>query len=104
MGESIRGNAMDFVDSATNSERAGHGAAVRGQQETETGVANMQSRAPQSVTGQNATGQDVAGQNVAGQNVAGQSVTGPTPTATSTAPAPAAALSSEKAYSSGAGL
>ncbi|KAI0742175.1 hypothetical protein BC629DRAFT_1445625 [Irpex lacteus] len=39
IGESLRGNAMDFVDSATDTEEnRGHGAAVRGQQETAVGV------------------------------------------------------------------
>ncbi|KAI0731898.1 hypothetical protein BC629DRAFT_1601308 [Irpex lacteus] len=42
IGESIRGNAMDFVDSATGTENRGHGAAVRGQQETAVGVNNME--------------------------------------------------------------
>ena len=37
---------MDFVDSATGTAQRGHGAAVRGAQETDVGVANMESRAP----------------------------------------------------------
>ncbi|KAI0696603.1 hypothetical protein BC835DRAFT_1341517 [Cytidiella melzeri] len=46
IGESIRGNAMDFVDSATGTERRGHGATVNGQRETEIGVSNMEQRQP----------------------------------------------------------
>ncbi|KAI0742171.1 hypothetical protein BC629DRAFT_1599802 [Irpex lacteus] len=42
IGESIRGNAMDFVDSATGTENRSHGATVRGQQETAVGVNNME--------------------------------------------------------------
>lgn len=33
---------MDFVDSATGTDNRGHGAAVRGQQETAVGVNNME--------------------------------------------------------------
>jgi len=51
MGESIRGNAMDFVDSATGTEHKGRGAAVQGQREAETGVANMEGRPPQHMAG-----------------------------------------------------
>lgn len=46
IGESIRGNAMDFVDSATGTAGRGQGATMKGRQETETGVANMEGRAP----------------------------------------------------------
>lgn len=45
IGESLRGNAMDFVDSATGTAQTGHGAAVKGDQEMETGMANMENRA-----------------------------------------------------------
>ncbi|KAI0339182.1 hypothetical protein BDW22DRAFT_1431796 [Trametopsis cervina] len=72
IGESIRGNAMDFVDSATGSERAGHGAAVRGQQETEVGVANMERRQPNVNASATTTGYTPASQTA--------------PTATQTAP------------------
>ena len=41
IGESIRGNAMDFIDSALGTERKGQPAFERGQQETAAGVDNM---------------------------------------------------------------
>ena len=46
IGNNIRGNAMDFVDSATGTAERGHGATVRGEQEAETGVTNMKRGAP----------------------------------------------------------
>ncbi|KIP01210.1 hypothetical protein PHLGIDRAFT_131333 [Phlebiopsis gigantea 11061_1 CR5-6] len=50
LGESIRGNAMDFVDSATGTAQTGHSATERGTRETAVGVANMESRAPAPAT------------------------------------------------------
>lgn len=37
---------MDFVDSAFGTERKGHGATEAGQQQTATGVANMEGHYP----------------------------------------------------------
>ncbi|KAI0742167.1 hypothetical protein BC629DRAFT_1445644 [Irpex lacteus] len=42
IGESLRGDTMDFMDAATGTENRGHGAAVRGQQETAVGVNNIE--------------------------------------------------------------
>ena len=46
MGESLRGNAMDFVDSATGTAQRGHGATVKGEAEAQAGIANMENRGP----------------------------------------------------------
>lgn len=46
LGESIRGNAMDFVDEATGTAKRGHGATARGEAEAQQGIANMEGRAP----------------------------------------------------------
>ena len=46
LGECIRGNAMDFVDSAFGTEHKGHGATMKGQQQTAKGVANMEGHYP----------------------------------------------------------
>ncbi|KAI0789039.1 hypothetical protein BC629DRAFT_1593516 [Irpex lacteus] len=75
IGESLRGNAMDFVDSATGTENRGHGAAVRGQQETAVGVNNMENSSSRH-TGTGTTRYESGG------------VTGTTATTTSTAPTP----------------
>jgi hypothetical protein len=41
---------MDFVDSATGTERRGHDATLRGHDETEVGVANMKRHEPSIAT------------------------------------------------------
>lgn len=64
---------MDFVNSATGTENRGHGAAVRGQQETAVGV-NMENSRYACTSGLGTTGYGSSG------------VAGTTATTTSTAP------------------
>ncbi|KAI0758383.1 hypothetical protein BC629DRAFT_1598056 [Irpex lacteus] len=91
IGESLRGNAMDFVDSATGTENRGHGAAVRGQQETAVGVNNME----------NGRHADTGGVGTTGYGSGG--VTGTTATTTSTVPT-AAPVGNVNATGGGAGV
>lgn len=42
---------MDFVDSATGTAHAGHGATVKGQQEAQVGVSNMENPSTQNAAG-----------------------------------------------------
>lgn len=65
---------MDFVNSATGTENRGHGAAVRGQQETAVGVNNMENGRYACTGGVGTTGHGSSG------------VAGTTATTTSTAP------------------
>ena len=82
---------MDFVDSATGTAHAGHGATVHGQQEAQVGVANMEGSTGTS----GATGPVGAGAGMAG------TAPGTAPTAPSTTQTAAPAMPSERKYPPG---
>ena len=83
IGESIRGNALDFVDSATGTERDHHGlstaehdATIRGREETSVGISNMEGdhRAQTSVPVDKPGGEVGTGNTVRGEAPGGSAV------------------------------
>jgi len=61
MGDTLRGGAMDFVDSATGTGPSRHPETDIGAQKTETGINQMESRATNTSGSTNATTGTTAG-------------------------------------------